>query len=411
MNDEEPLAHLVAVGKAHGDDDLPLERHQHPLLRAQRQSAKQTARLDGHSRQHTWHCPNVWEYTLIGYMIQKFIRERGEQMIALGQDGELEIPVDADRSESFAREGIFSFQYKGRLYLYRCNWQNDTHTVVGHESVEQLLADLQPEIRQGHPYRGKFLEITGPGSSPQVAEIRAVPQVDYHQLILPAEMKSDLHDNTVFHLKHVAGNNGIILHGPPGTGKSLACQAVAAEAVREGFTVGYVVGRVDFQALDVFVRRYLAPMVLILEDIDSFAEDRRNGRPSYFADFLQFLSGLCSRHDKIVVIATTNHLDLLDAAVARRPFRFNRRYNFPLPPPALVDSLLDHYFGAGTLDNARKSLCHQREFTGAHVGEIRRTAELLALKHRTDVSSQFEEAVEIVSGQFNSTSSLSRGFG
>ena len=54
----------------------------------------------------------------------------------------------------------------------------------------------------------------------------------------------------------------------------------------------------------------------MLEDIDTFAEDRVNGRPSYFADFLQFMNGISLRKHPIVVIATTNHISLLDAAIA-----------------------------------------------------------------------------------------------
>jgi SpoVK/Ycf46/Vps4 family AAA+-type ATPase len=149
------------------------------------------------------------------------------------------------------------------------------------------------------------------------------------------------------------------------------------------------------------VRQFIGPCVIILEDIDTFAEDRIRGRPTAFADFLQFMSGMAERPEPIVVIATTNHIELLDAAVRNRPARFNRRYDFTTPDNRHLDEMVDAMFGAGVISPALKPLCHDRDFTGSHINEIRRTARTIAHKQGKSVPDVFAVAVERVAGHFS----------
>lgn len=70
--------------------------------------------------------------------------------------------------------------------------------------------------------------------------------------------------------------------------------------------------------------REMAPCVLIFEDLDSMVTEKVR---SYF---LNEVDGLES-NDGILMIGSTNHLDLLDPAIAKRPSRFDRKYHFRLP--------------------------------------------------------------------------------
>lgn len=70
--------------------------------------------------------------------------------------------------------------------------------------------------------------------------------------------------------------------------------------------------------------RQMAPCVLIFEDLDSMVTDKIR---SYF---LNEVDGL-EANDGILMIGSTNHLDRLDPAIARRPSRFDRKYHFRLP--------------------------------------------------------------------------------
>lgn len=75
----------------------------------------------------------------------------------------------------------------------------------------------------------------------------------------------------------------------------------------------------------IFVQaRYMAPCMLILEDIDTIVTP---GSRSYFFNEVDGLEN----NDGIFMVASTNHLDQLDPGLSSRPSRFDRKYLFPLP--------------------------------------------------------------------------------
>ena len=75
----------------------------------------------------------------------------------------------------------------------------------------------------------------------------------------------------------------------------------------------------------IFVQaRYMAPCMLILEDIDTIVT------PSSRSYFFNEVDGL-ENNDGIFMVASTNHLDQLDPGLSSRPSRFDRKYLFPLP--------------------------------------------------------------------------------
>lgn len=70
--------------------------------------------------------------------------------------------------------------------------------------------------------------------------------------------------------------------------------------------------------------RYMAPCMLILEDIDTIVTARSR---SYFFNEVDGLEN----NDGIFMVASTNHLDRLDPGLSSRPSRFDRKYLFPMP--------------------------------------------------------------------------------
>jgi len=70
--------------------------------------------------------------------------------------------------------------------------------------------------------------------------------------------------------------------------------------------------------------RMAAPCLLVFEDLDAMIDDKNR------AFFLNELDGFESNKG-LVVLATTNHPDRLDAAILNRPSRFDRKYHFDLP--------------------------------------------------------------------------------
>jgi cell division protease FtsH len=134
---------------------------------------------------------------------------------------------------------------------------------------------------------------------------------------------------------------GIMLYGPPGTGKTMLARAVAAEA---GVPFHYASGS-DFvekyvgvgakRVRDLFARaRKLGRGVIFFDEFDAIGKARggqnsHEEREQTLNQLLVELDGF-STTDDVVVIAATNRLDVLDAAVLR-PGRFNRKIHVGLP--------------------------------------------------------------------------------
>ncbi len=128
-----------------------------------------------------------------------------------------------------------------------------------------------------------------------------------------------------------AWRRGILLVGPPGTGKTMLCKAVAASLEETPFLyVRDLSGRgaEESQIRDVFDRaRKLAPCVLVIEDIDGFVDDENR------AVFLNELDGFRS-NEGVLVLASSNHPERVDEALLKRPSRFDRVFRVGLPGKA-----------------------------------------------------------------------------
>lgn len=293
--------------------------------------------------------------------------------------------------------GIASFDIEGKLYCYEVNYQSDTHRIFSDHDVAPLIEKIQHVIHKESSARQHYLQFYSDGREIGF-HVRPAPTITIDDVILDTRMLEDILDNTLAHLDYVDGANGIIFYGAPGTGKSLAAQAIAADAMRRGYCAAYVAGRIDFEKLDDFVREYLIPGVLILEDIDTFSESRENHQQHGFSDFLQFMSGLFERNQKTVVIATTNHLKFLDDAIATRPVRFNRRYKFSLPCEFELKRLFAKFFPEFNPGVKLIEGCRRRGFSGSHLAEVKRTTEILKHKNNCSAEAVIEQAVNIVGG-------------
>ena len=133
----------------------------------------------------------------------------------------------------------------------------------------------------------------------------------------------------------------MLLYGPPGTGKTMLARAVAAEAgvaflhVSGSEFVEKYVGVGARRVRDLFAQaRALGRAVVFVDEFDALAKAR--GGPNGHEEREQTLNQLLveldgfAPNDNIVVIAATNRLDVLDAAVLR-PGRFNRKIHVGLP--------------------------------------------------------------------------------
>lgn len=362
---------------------------------------------------YTWSGYSRATFLINAYTIQKYIKAIADEVLNYEVKATEEFEYSYKQQELIVVYGQLIFTYQNKLYLLNINCESHTVTLNSNNDISVLVDSIKEEIKYRNPIRNKHLQII-PGGDGLAYLFKNPPTVTFDNIIMDDKIKEDIYDNTIFHLENLDDNNGIILYGVPGTGKSAICQAIINEAIKKKYSTCFVVSRVYYTALSEFINNFLAPCILIFEDIDSFGQDRRdmpdNGG---LADFLQFMSGLYERDDKIVVIATTNYIEHLDSAISNRPCRFNRKYEFKLPTNSEVNKMLDLYFGDGILSESLKKLCYGKSLTGSHIKELQRTAMLLSKKRGADVVHVFNDAVDIVGNNFSvaGEKSVSFGFG
>jgi transitional endoplasmic reticulum ATPase len=134
---------------------------------------------------------------------------------------------------------------------------------------------------------------------------------------------------------------GILLHGAPGTGKTLLAKALARQSEANFISVkgpqllSMWVGESERAVREVFRKaRQAAPCVVFFDELDAIAPQRSGGGASQVTE--RVVSQLLTELDGIeelkgvVILAATNRLDLIDSALLR-PGRFDLLVEMPIP--------------------------------------------------------------------------------
>ncbi len=175
-----------------------------------------------------------------------------------------------------------------------------------------------------------------------------VPKVSYDDIGGLGDAVKKIREMVELPLRHpelfkrlgVEAPKGVLLHGPPGTGKTMLAKAVAGETSSNFISIGgpeivsKFYGESEGKLREIFKEaEENAPSIIFIDEIDSIApkRDEVNGEEErrIVAQLLSLMDGLNSR-GKVVVIGATNRPNSIDEAL-RRPGRFDREIEIGIP--------------------------------------------------------------------------------
>ena len=203
-------------------------------------------------------------------------------------------------------------------------------------------------------------------------EIEEAPNVDFSQIGGLESQIAEIREIVELPLKRpdlfqavgIEPPKGVLLHGPPGTGKTILAKAVAhsteatfLRVVGSEFVQKYI-GEGARLVRELFeMAKIESPAIIFIDELDAIGARRLDGATSGDREVQRTLMQLLAEMDgfdprgEVKLIAATNRLDMLDPALLR-PGRFDRVIEIPLPSRESRESILKIHTADMNLDQS-----------------------------------------------------------
>jgi proteasome regulatory subunit len=205
--------------------------------------------------------------------------------------------------------------------------------------------------------------------------------------------------------------SGVLLHGPPGTGKTMLAKAVANQTdatfikMAGSELVRKFIGEGSRMVRDLFeLAAEREPSIIFIDEIDAVASKRTDSKTSGDAEVQRTMMQLLSEMDgfedrgEVRLMAATNRFDMLDRAILR-PGRFDRLIEVPNPDHEARAEILRIHTGEMNLADRVDfdTLARETEgFNGAQLESLTTEAGMFAIRddRETVRMKDFRDAVE-----------------
>jgi hypothetical protein len=219
------------------------------------------------------------------------------------------------------------------------------------EVASGVLERVRARMTETSVYRGQCLSLEQDDAGDFVVRFHRFEPVDAADVVLPAAVMEALERNTAGFFRHAAAlrkggrslKRGLLLHGPPGTGKSHAARWLA-QSLPGVTSVFLSAEQLSHVKACCELARALAPALVVLEDVDLVAQsrERQAGGGVFLSQLMNELDGVAPQAE-VIFLMTTNAPETLEPALAARPGRVDLSIEFPLPDDEGRGRLLDLY--------------------------------------------------------------------
>ena len=192
-----------------------------------------------------------------------------------------------------------------------------------------------------------------------------------------------------------APSRGMVLMGPPGNGKTLACRILRNEAdatfiwasARDFYYLGGFGGLTSAFAM----ARELAPSILCMEDCEGWI--------AQYADMLKAEMDGVAKFNGVFTALSTNHPDMLPKALIDRPGRFDDILRFDNPSEDVRRKMLESWLPSLDAEAVTAAAKSSDGFSGAYVHELAKYAQMIAAQDGLDLAEAVTKALEKIAEQ------------
>lgn len=237
------------------------------------------------------------------------------------------------------------------------------------------------------------------------------------------EVVNYLHDPSKYESIGAKMPKGILLVGPPGTGKTMLAKAVAGESNVPFFSISgsefveMFVGMGASKVRDLFRQaKEKAPCIVFIDEIDAIGQKRSGGQYGGNDEREQTLNQLLTEMDGfegntgVIILAATNRPESLDPALTR-PGRFDRRVPVELPDLKGREEILKVHAKKVALAPGIDFTTVARMASGASGAELANIVNEAALRavragRKSVTQSDLEESIEVVIAGYQKKNSI-----